>query len=95
MERDKWACTNCGATEKELQVHHIQYLPKTEPFNYPDKLLTTLCVDCHHSETVLQTMAKMKVSIADWKLLEFAFRNVPNYKMPEFIKRVFQLSTEI
>lgn len=50
MERDFWACQNCGETESCLNVHHLVYLPGREPWEYPERCLLTLCEDCHKSE---------------------------------------------
>ena len=50
LERDGWACQLCDDSESTLVVHHRRYLPGTEPWDYPDHLLVTLCEDCHESE---------------------------------------------
>lgn len=47
LDRDKWACSVCSATHKTLHVHHLDYEPNTEPWEYPDHYLQTLCEDCH------------------------------------------------
>lgn len=47
LERDKWACRACGEKEKTLHVHHIFYVPNTEPWDIPAGLLITFCKDCH------------------------------------------------
>ena len=54
LERDKWTCQKqlCLDTESTLMVHHRLYLPNTEPWDYPDELLVTLCEDCHEEEKV-------------------------------------------
>jgi 5-methylcytosine-specific restriction endonuclease McrA len=49
FERDGWSCQHCGATRKELQVHHVQYIWAWKPWEYPMRLLVTLCVDCHRA----------------------------------------------
>ena len=52
FERDEWNCQQCHSKEtKTLHVHHRRYLPNTEPWDYPDKLLVTLCETCHQLET--------------------------------------------
>jgi 5-methylcytosine-specific restriction endonuclease McrA len=55
FNRDNWTCTFCESKTKQLQVHHIFYLLFMKPWEYPDELLTTSCVDCHEeiSEFVL------------------------------------------
>ena len=47
FNRDSWMCQWCGTEENTLVVHHRGYLPDTEPWEYPNDLLTTLCQDCH------------------------------------------------
>jgi hypothetical protein len=51
LERDGWACQKCFDNESTLVVHHRLYLTRTEPWDYPDELLITLCEDCHENET--------------------------------------------
>lgn len=51
IARDNYKCQWCGKTIN-LQVHHKAYhkFPnetKVEPWDYPDRLLITLCDDCH------------------------------------------------
>lgn len=48
FERADWKCEHCGATDRELQVHHFAYLGK-EPWETPDWLLRSLCRDCHEA----------------------------------------------
>ena len=50
LERDEWNCQICHDNESTLVVHHRKYLPNTDPWDYPDYLLVTLCEDCHESE---------------------------------------------
>lgn len=51
FERDKWTCSSCVDDSATLHVHHKIYLPKREPWDYPNELLITLCERCHESET--------------------------------------------
>lgn len=50
MERDAWCCQSCYDPETTLHVHHRIYLANTDPWEYPDSLLVTLCEDCHKFE---------------------------------------------
>lgn len=50
LQRDNFQCKDCNSKEKELHIHHIYYLPNTEPQNYPDKAYITLCHECHQRE---------------------------------------------
>lgn len=49
MERDQFACTNCGSDSETLNVHHSFYRRGFAPWDYDDAWLTTLCEDCHES----------------------------------------------
>jgi len=52
LERDDWTCQRCSGDESTLVVHHRRYLPNTEPWDYPNDLLVTLCEDCHEGERI-------------------------------------------
>jgi hypothetical protein len=47
LQRDNWKCTNCYDSTTTLHVHHLHYEPDTEPWEYPDFYLQTLCENCH------------------------------------------------
>jgi hypothetical protein len=62
FERDEWACQICFDTKSTLIVHHRLYLPNTEPWDYPNELLVTLCESCHEQEgTQFQPVANMLI----------------------------------
>ena len=46
MERDGFACVQCGDKTNTLNVHHIYYV-KGDPWDAPDEALETLCDPCH------------------------------------------------
>lgn len=52
LHRDKGCCRNCGS-DRHLQVHHRQYNVDAKsglrivPWDYPNRLLITLCDECH------------------------------------------------
>lgn len=50
LERDKWFCQRCFDGENTLHVHHLRYIPGRDPWDYDDKLLITLCAECHENE---------------------------------------------
>jgi len=52
LERDEWTCQICYDFESTLVVHHRKYLPNTDPWDYPDHLLVTLCENCHEAERI-------------------------------------------
>lgn len=45
-ERDGWQCTDCGDSHALLNVHH-HYYDGSNPWDYPDSALSTLCERCH------------------------------------------------
>jgi len=47
LNRDKFTCKLCGDTESTLHVHHLEYKPNTEPWDYPNANFKTLCEYCH------------------------------------------------
>ena len=51
LERDDWTCQRCKSKTETLHVHHRRYLPNTQPWDHPDKLLLTLCDICHELES--------------------------------------------
>lgn len=52
LQRDDFTCQICGATEKQLHVHHLAYIPGRDIWDYDDYRLITLCEDCHKIEHV-------------------------------------------
>lgn len=51
FQRDEFVCQSCNSRHKNLQIHHLYYLPKTNPWDYPSEDLVTLCEDCHEEIT--------------------------------------------
>ena len=50
FERDEFTCRGCCDDEGSLHVHHLYYLPETEPWDYSLDALLTLCKPCHEQE---------------------------------------------
>ncbi len=52
LERDSYTCqaANCKKTTGSMEVHHLDYIPGIEMWNYPMDMLVTLCSDCHDKE---------------------------------------------
>jgi 5-methylcytosine-specific restriction endonuclease McrA len=48
--RDGWACQECKATTRELQVHHKWYVAGAMPWEVPGQALVTLCAPCHRKK---------------------------------------------
>jgi hypothetical protein len=71
LERDGWACRDCGARDKSLQVHHCFY-EKGDPWDTRDEFLLSLCEKCHEERGCLETDARRmlgqivsKIKVAD------------------------------
>ena len=60
MKRDKFTCKLCGDTETQLHVHHKKYISGNDPWDYDNKLLVTLCEDCH------ETVESCKIQFIRW-----------------------------
>lgn len=62
MKRDGFACRDCGADDKTLNIHHCHYA-RGEPWKTNTRLLLTLCEDCHDSRGVLESDAKLALGL--------------------------------
>ena len=47
LERDGWACRHCGSSTTTLNVHHVVYHSKRNPWEYDQDELMALCDLCH------------------------------------------------
>ena len=47
LSRDGHTCQRCFEYQDTLQVHHLNYHPNCEPWDYSDDDLITLCESCH------------------------------------------------
>ena len=49
MERDGFCCQRCGDKTKTLNVHHLKYSKRGNPWDVDARNLVTLCERCHES----------------------------------------------
>jgi hypothetical protein len=47
LERDGWKCRACFKESETLHVHHLAYRNGTNPWDYNERVLLTLCESCH------------------------------------------------
>lgn len=47
MQRDEFACRQCGDKTSTLNVHHTHYVKGRAPWEYENESLKTLCESCH------------------------------------------------
>lgn len=45
-----WKCSECGAEDRQLQVHHKRYIAGAKPWEYESDDLAVLCDRCHEEE---------------------------------------------
>lgn len=50
LDLARFKCETCGATDKQLHVHHLVYFPGRKPWDYDKSLLRCLCHSCHKDE---------------------------------------------
>jgi hypothetical protein len=62
FERDDFRCRKCDCNTKPLHVHHINYEPGFDPWDYDDLQLITLCETCH--KEVGRIIRKIRIIIA-------------------------------
>ncbi|MCP4345705.1 MAG: AAA family ATPase [Desulfobacterales bacterium] len=72
FQRDNWTCQepDCGDTATTLVVHHKQYIPDVEPWEYEDEDLVTLCVNCHEDKHSPYITAQYHIDIGIEKTLD-------------------------
>lgn len=51
FERDGFKCRSCCSGTDTLNVHHLYYVSKRDPWDYPLGAFKTLCKDCHEKYT--------------------------------------------
>ena len=50
MQRDNFTCAECSFDDRQLAVHHKEYIKGFKAWEYPNVMLTTLCDICHYFE---------------------------------------------
>ena len=64
LSRDEFCCTLCGDHETELHIHHKEYKRGSEPWEYEDSVLQTLCKHCHALVENLKTFSCTPLVVA-------------------------------
>lgn len=63
LEKDGFTCTQCGETKRTLHAHHLYYIAKRKPWEYPIECVVTLCDECHKDEHAIAEEFK------DWEII--------------------------
>ena len=79
MQRDGFACRDCGDEKSTLQVRHCHY-EKGGPWATDERLLLTLCGDCHQKRGDLESDGK--------RALGFIFANSSNASDDESLREL-------
>lgn len=66
LQRDKFECRFCSASDKELHVHHAFYMRGRQPWEYENTDLSTLCLDCHEELEKLKRTIGYQTSWPDY-----------------------------
>jgi hypothetical protein len=53
LSRDSNTCLSCGRSDARMHVHHIEYLPMKDLWDYPNWMLITYCDKCHETEHLI------------------------------------------
>ncbi len=96
FQRDNWKCTQCFAVEKELHVHHLDYIHDIKPWEYPNDMLITLCSDCHakenerpkHESYLLQSLKMKGFLVNDMLILSCLIDT--NEKFTNFLLKIMR-----
>jgi len=49
MQKSRFMCSNCFASDQTLNVHHKDYIKGKEPWEYTLHQLSVLCKSCHEN----------------------------------------------
>jgi hypothetical protein len=96
LERDDFSCQNCGDSESSLHVHHTKYIANTDPWEYENDSLVTLCEICHTEITWLKKEVKRIIDedfvfveyITELHLLLLKIKNMNPYKLDQLVKSI-------
>jgi 5-methylcytosine-specific restriction endonuclease McrA len=90
LERDNYTCQRCSSDGCILQVHHLHYYPKHEPWEYENEDLITLCDKCH---AVVDVKIPKEEIMNPWIIYSRRKREIPLDLSPrEYADRILALS---
>ena len=72
LEKDHWSCRACATKSGSFHVHHLWY-DGSDPWDYPDEALVTLCSSCHKKAPGIDwKRAFLDLNLCEAELLELA-----------------------
>jgi len=96
LERDNFSCKCCGDSESSLHVHHTKYLANTDPWEYENDSLVTLCEMCHTEVTWQKKEVKRiideefiyVVHVTELRLLLLKLKNMDPFSIRELANSI-------
>lgn len=70
LNRAKWTCEKCRATDRTLHVHHRIYHRNHAPWEYTDAELQVLCWVCHEEMGDWRQRIDVALCRLDWLYFE-------------------------
>lgn len=67
LEKDGFKCTQCDDDKSPLNAHHLYYISKRKPWEYPIASVLTFCESCHEDNH------KHPAQSLDWEMSVGAF----------------------
>lgn len=61
LNRSNFACDECNASDKTLNVHHKRYKKGAAPWEYDNNDLCSLCEDCHERRHDLEKAIRSRL----------------------------------
>lgn len=94
LERDNFSCKCCGDSESSLHVHHTKYLANTDPWEYENDSLITLCETCHAEVTWKKKEVKRIIDeefiypdfLTELHILLLEVKNMNPYQIDQLVK---------
>lgn len=93
LQRDDFACQNCGTNTETLHVHHLNYTGYN-PWNAPSEDLITLCEECHETESkeskaieiqLVRNVKSAKFLSSDIEQISKGFNDIQMVHCPEVV----------
>jgi hypothetical protein len=80
IQKAGFCCTECNAEQEvdgPLDFHHVIYIRRRDPWDYPDELLLVLCGTCHtdrqvHDEEAQVEFARMCARMSSFAVYELS-----------------------
>ena len=96
LERDNFSCKCCKNADSTLHVHHIKYIANTEPWEYDNDSLVSLCEMCHNEITWQKKELKRIIDeefifvceITELRLLILKIKNFSPYQIEKLVKSI-------